>query len=57
MADMKSCFGRELAARFSPGTAPIGTDPAQTRAECYACPDFERCATVLSVILQSKKRD
>ena len=52
MADMKPCFGKELAVRFGPGTAPIGVDPDSARKECYACEDLEHCALIVGLALQ-----
>jgi len=56
MAEMKPCFGKELAARFSPGTAPIGIDANASRRECYECPDFERCVKVVTVVQQHRMK-
>ena len=53
---LKSCFGRELAARFGPGTVPIGTDANAARLECYNCHDMERCAIICDLVLQLKQR-
>jgi len=56
MPEMKPCFGKELAARFAPGSTPIGEDPEQARKECYNCPDLERCATVVGLMLQMRRQ-
>lgn len=56
MAEMKGCFGRELAVRFGPGTLPIGADANTARQECYACADLERCATVVDLVMQLRQR-
>jgi len=56
MAEMKPCFGKELAMRFGPGTMPIGTDPNASRAECYACPDFDKCAKIINIVMQMRQR-
>jgi len=53
---MKSCFGRELAARFGPGTVPIGTDVNVARLECYGCKDLEHCAVIVGLALQLRQR-
>jgi len=53
---MKSCFGRELAARFGPGTMPIGTDVNAARLECYGCPDLEHCAIIIDLVMQLRQR-
>ena len=52
---MKNCFGKELAARFGAGTAPIGEDPAIARKECYDCEDLERCAIVVNLTIRLTK--
>lgn len=59
MAEMKHCFGKELALRFGPGMAPIGTDPETARKECYECADLERCAIVLgqTFLLRNQRRE
>jgi hypothetical protein len=54
--EMKPCFGRELGARFSPGTAPIGIDANASRKECYTCPDFDRCAKVIAIVQQHRAK-
>ncbi len=54
MPEMKPCFGKELAARFSPGTMPIGVDANACRLECYSCPDFDRCAMVVQLVQQHR---
>ncbi|MCD6404363.1 MAG: hypothetical protein J7M19_00890 [Planctomycetes bacterium] len=56
MAEMKPCFGRDLAVRFGAGTTPIGEDPKTTRLECYNCPDLERCAIVVGLTLQLRQQ-
>ena len=56
MAEMKACFGREVAARFGPGTMPIGTDVNSGREECYSCPDFDRCAVIVGLVMQLRQR-
>lgn len=53
---MKSCFGRELASRFGPGTMPIGSDVNSCRLECYNCADLERCAIIVDLVLQLRQR-
>lgn len=56
MAEMKPCFGKELAVRFGPGTTPIGADPESARLECYNCPDIEHCALIVGLILQLRQQ-
>lgn len=56
MAEMKPCFGKELAARFSPGTSPIGIDANASRRECYSCPDFDRCSRVVEIVQQHRNK-
>ncbi len=56
MAEMKSCFGRELAMRFGPGTMPIGVDANTVRLECYSCPDIEHCAIIVDLVMKQQRR-
>lgn len=57
MSEMKPCFGRELAVRFGPGTTPIGVDPEASRLECHGCPDLERCAVIVGLVVEMRKRN
>jgi len=54
MAEMKECFGLELANRFfSGGMGAAADDPAERqrlREQCYNCPDFEHCYQVLDLV-------
>jgi len=56
MADMKPCFGKELALRFGPGMMPIGADPEAARKECHECEDLERCAIVVALTFQLRSQ-
>ncbi len=56
MAEMKPCFGKELAVRFGPGTMPIGTEPESARLECHGCPDLEHCALIVGLTLQLRQQ-
>ncbi len=56
MAQMKECFGKELAVRFGAGMTPIGLDPEAARQECHECPDLDRCATIVGLTLQLRSQ-